>query len=118
MIESSLMLLPVQKRRSTRSAITQPDNWRCLSNIKKNASITKDPIFDSAHQEPNKKAPNPDTFKELSPSQAIGVKLKRSHHQIQNLFVLTDEKRTISCIELLNLLEFDLTALCQFPHSD
>jgi hypothetical protein len=32
--------------------------------------------------------------------------------------VLTDEKRTISCIELLNLLEFDLTELCQFPHSD
>ena len=89
--------------------LTQPYNWRCLSNIKKNTSIAKDPIFDSAHQKPNKKSPNPDTFKELSPSQPIGVKLKRSHDQIQNLFVLTDKKRTISCIELLNLLEFDLT---------
>jgi len=97
--------------------MTQPDNWRCLSNIKKNASITKDPIFDSAHQEPNKKAPNPDTFKELSPSQAIGVKLKRSHHQIQNLLVLTHDKRTISRIELLNLLELDLTELGHLPRA-
>ena len=70
------------------------------------------------HEEPSQKGTNTDTFKKLSPSESISIELKYSHHQIQNLFVLAHEKRTISCIELLNLLEFDLTELCQFPHSN
>ncbi len=79
--------------------------------------IARDQSLDSAHQKPNKKATNTDTLGELNPSQTIGIKLKCSHHQIQNLLVLTHDKRTVSSIKLLNLLELDLTELGHLPHA-
>ena len=43
----------------------------------------------STHQEPDNETAYSYTFKELSPSQSIGVELKRPHHQIENLFALS-----------------------------
>ena len=80
------------------------------------ALIAPNKPFDSTHEEPSQKGTNTDTFKKLSPSESISIELKHSHHQIQNLFVLTHEKRTISCVELLNLLKFDLAELCHCPY--
>ena len=79
--------------------------------------IARDQRLDSVHQKPNKKATNTHTLGELNPSQPIGIKLKCSHHQIQNLLVLPHDKRTISRIELLNLLELDLTELGHLPRA-
>ena len=72
----------------------------------------------SAHQEPNKKSTNTDTFTELNPSQPIGIELKCSHHQIQHFLVLTHQKRAVSRIELLNLLELDFTELGHLPRAN
>ncbi len=61
------------------------------------------------HQKPNNKTTDSYTLKELNPSQPIGVNLKRPHHPIEQLFVLANSKGAIGCIELLNLLELDLS---------
>ncbi len=77
------------------------------------APRTKSPprnaIQASTHQKPNNKTTDSYTLKELNPSQPIGVNLKRPHHPIEQLFVLANSKGAIGCIELLNLLELDLS---------
>ncbi|WP_413440386.1 hypothetical protein [Synechococcus sp. MIT S1220] len=64
---------------------------------------------DSTHQKPNNSTAQNDSFKELSPGQPIRIQLKGTHHQVEDFFVLSNEKWTISSIELLDLLELDLT---------
>ena len=117
MIAKKLSQLLIRQRRSTRSAITLSSTLNVLSNISQSVLIARDQRLDSVHQKPNKKATNTHTLGELNPSQPIGIKLKCSHHQIQNLLVLPHDKRTISRIELLNLLELDLTELGHLPRA-
>ena len=65
----------------------------------------------SPHQQPNNDAADTDSLQELSPGQCVSIQLKRTHHVIKNFFVFTNQKRTASSIELLNLSEFYLTQL-------
>jgi len=65
----------------------------------------------SAHQQPNDGSTNPDTFEELSPCQSVGIQLECPHHPVQDLLVLSNQRRTIRRIELLNLFELDLPEL-------
>lgn len=42
------------------------------------------------HQEPDNETTYSNSFKELSPRQSISIKLKASHHQIENFLVLAN----------------------------
>ena len=66
----------------------------------------------SAHQEPNDQTTQAKSFEELRPGQAVGVERERSHHQIQNLFVLPNQRRAVRGVQLRNLLQLDLSELC------
>ena len=66
-------------------------------------------LDDSTHQKPNNSTTQNNSFKKLSPGQPIRIQLKGTHHQVEDLFVLSNEKWTISSIKLLDLPELDLT---------
>ena len=46
----------------------------------------------STHEQPNGQSTATKPFKELGPGEGVGVEGKRSHHQIQNLFVFPNQR--------------------------
>ena len=72
-----------------------------------------DPSIPSAHQQPNGQTTQTKPFEELHPAEAVGVERERSHHQIENLFVLPNQRRAVRGVQLRNLLKLDLPELCQ-----
>ena len=67
----------------------------------------------SAHEQPNGQSTATKPFDELGPGEAIGIQRKRSHHQIQNLFVFSNQRRAVRRVQLRNLFELDLPELGQ-----
>ena len=67
----------------------------------------------STHQQPNGQSATTKPLQKLDPGEAVGIERKRSHHQIQNFFVFSNQRRAVGCVQLLNLFEFDLSELCQ-----
>ena len=112
------MIHRAQRNRNTSSAITHSSTLQSQANITNRPPTARGKKYLSAHQEPNKKTTNTDTFAELNPSQPIGIELKCSHHQIQHFLMLTHHKRAVSRIELLNPLELDFTELCHLPRAN
>jgi len=63
-----------------------------------------DTLIPSAHPEPNNQSTQSKPFEELHPGQAVGIKRKHPHHQVEQLFVHPDQRRAIRGVQLRQLL--------------
>ena len=67
----------------------------------------------SAHEQPYGQSTATKPIDELGPGEAVSIERKRSHHQIQDLFVFPNQGRAVGRVQLWNLFEFDLSELGQ-----